>query len=388
MGWVKCKLGDVLTFQRGFDITKSEQDIGNYPVVSSSGIQSFHNQFKVKGPGVIVGRKGTLGTSFYIKQDFWPHDTTLWVKDFKGNNPKFIFYLIKILGFERFDVGSANPSLNRNHIHGLRIKFPDIGTQRRIASILSAYDDLIENNLRRIKLLEELAQRTYEEWFVKFTIHGQKLPLNEETGLPVGWVRKKLVDIAKLTMGQSPKSEFYNFEKEGLPFHQGVKDYGYRFPENNTWSSAGNRFAFENGILFSVRAPVGRLNISPEKIILGRGLAAINHKFGYTSFLFYQLQKIFFKDNLMGGGAIFNSVTKKDVEMIDVVEPENKVLKKFNSLAFDIDEKIKKLTIQNRLLKESRDILLPRLMNGAINVAEAEEEMAMAAEAEVNYEKK
>lgn len=247
--------------------------------------------------------------------------------------------------------------------------FPEINTQRKIATILSAYDDLIENNLKRIQLLEEKAQLTYEEWFVRMKFPGyETTPIHEETGLPEGWEKKKLVECCQLTMGQSPKSEFYNDKGKGLPFHQGVKDYGFRFPINSSWSTQGNRVAEEKSILFSVRAPVGRLNVAIEKIILGRGLAAINHNKGWNSFLLYQLQKIFFEDNLMGGGAIFSSVTKKDVQGIKLIHATDKITKKFNDFATDIDDSIKNLTKQNHLLKEARDLLLPRLMTGMIDV--------------------
>ncbi|MGO0307650.1 restriction endonuclease subunit S [Endozoicomonas acroporae] len=113
----KCKIGDLVTLQRGFDITKKEQTDGPYPVVSSSGVNSYHYKPMVKGPGVVIGRKGTLGTAFYIESDYWPHDTSLWVKDFKGNDPKFIYYFLKSLPLKRLDSGSANPTLNRNIVH-------------------------------------------------------------------------------------------------------------------------------------------------------------------------------------------------------------------------------------------------------------------------------
>ncbi len=108
----QVRLGDVLTLQRGFDITKSEQTEGNVPIVSSSGISSFHNKWKVRGPGLVIGRKGTLGTVHYLRQNYWPHDTTLWVKDFKGNNPRFLNYFLQMLKLENFDVGAANPTLS------------------------------------------------------------------------------------------------------------------------------------------------------------------------------------------------------------------------------------------------------------------------------------
>ena len=132
--WKKATLEELAHFQRGFDISKAEQQPGSVPVVSSSGVTSYHSVAKVKGPGVTIGRKGTLGTVFYSPQDYWPHSTSLWVTDFKGNEPKFVYYFLKTLGLEQFDVGASNPTLNRNHIHGLQIKIPNIKIQQRIAA--------------------------------------------------------------------------------------------------------------------------------------------------------------------------------------------------------------------------------------------------------------
>lgn len=145
MSWKEAKLSDLSEFQRGFDIRKVDFIDGNIPVISSSGFQGYHAEFKDTAPGVLIGRKGTLGTVHYIESDYWPHDTTLWVKDFKGNDPKYVYFYLKTLGLERFDSGGANPTLNRNHIHGISIKIPPLSTQKRIAEILSNYDDLIDN---------------------------------------------------------------------------------------------------------------------------------------------------------------------------------------------------------------------------------------------------
>ena len=130
-GFDEKPLGDILMFQRGFDITKKEQTPGIVPIVSSSGISSYHNQSKVEAPGVVIGRKGTLGTVHHIKQNFWPHDTTLWVKDFKGNDPRFIYYFLKTLHLEVFDTGSSNPTLNRNHLHKIKVVFPELKIQKK-----------------------------------------------------------------------------------------------------------------------------------------------------------------------------------------------------------------------------------------------------------------
>lgn len=142
---------------------------------------------------------------------------------------------------------------------------PPFEIQRRIADILSAYDDLIENNRKQIKLLEEAAQRLYKEWFI-----GLRFPGYEHTrivdGVPEGWKKKPLSSIADVIMGQSPKSVFYNQIGEGLPFHQGVGSYGNRFVKDETYSTSFTRIAEAGSILFSVRAPVGRLNITKNQI--------------------------------------------------------------------------------------------------------------------------
>jgi len=157
-GWRPGTLKELVYFQRGFDITQAQQRPGPYPVVSSSGITSYHDEFMVKGPGVIIGRKGTLGSIHFVPSDYWPHDTTLWSKDLNGNDARFVYYYLHTIDFRRFDVGNSNPTLNRNHIHDLPIRIPPRELQTHIAATFGAYDDLIENNARRIKLLEQAAR--------------------------------------------------------------------------------------------------------------------------------------------------------------------------------------------------------------------------------------
>lgn len=153
--WTSGQLQDLVFFQRGFDITKSEQSDGPFPVISSSGVTSYHSEFKTRGPGVVIGRKGTLGSVHFSDTDYWPHDTTLWSKDLRGNNPRFVYYYLHTVDFKRFDVGNSNPTLNRNHIHDLPVLIPPRLVQDKIEAVLSAYDELIENNRRRMALLED-----------------------------------------------------------------------------------------------------------------------------------------------------------------------------------------------------------------------------------------
>lgn len=239
--------------------------------------------------------------------------------------------------------------------------------QRRIADILSAYDDLIENNLRRIALLEESARLLYREWFVRL-----RFPGHEHTrivdGVPKGWERKRLHELAAITMGQSPESQYYNDIGEGLPFHQGVTDFGDRFITHTKFTTALNRVAESGDILCSVRAPVGRINLTPEKIVIGRGLAAIRSAFNHQCILFYQLKAHFFKEDMIGTGAIFASVTKSELENQELLTPSTSLIRAFEAIVQPIDEQIRVFFLQNQKLKLARDLLLPRLMRGEIAV--------------------
>ena len=204
----KVKFKDFALLQRGFDLPKDKRTEGKYPVVASTSITGYHDTFKVKGPCVTTGRSGALGEVLFTKQNCWPLNTTLWVKDFKCNDPKFVYFKLKTLGLEKFNAGAGVPTLNRNHLDELILEVPDLATQTRIASVLSAYDDLIENNEKRIKALEEMAQLLYTEWFVKFKFPGHEKVKMVDSGteygmIPEGWDVGRLGEIADLIMGQS-----------------------------------------------------------------------------------------------------------------------------------------------------------------------------------------
>ena len=274
--------------------------------------------------------------------------------------------------------GASRNALTKQMIENFEVPYPPLSTQHRIANILSRYDSLIENYQKQIKLLEEAAQRLYKEWFVDLHFPGHENTKIVD-GVPEGWEKKKLHEIAEVVMGSSPKSEFYNNDKQGLPFHQGVGSYGTRFVDDNVYSTSITRLAEPNSILFSVRAPVGRLNITNNKIIIGRGLAAMNHKDGFQSFLFYMLKERFFMDNIIGNGSIFASISKVELLDQEFIVPPMKTIKAFESLASKLDKKIQGVDTQLRLLTEARDRLLPKLMSGELTLeARAEKEDLLA----------
>ncbi len=137
--------------QRGFDLPSDQVIEGEFPVVYSNGILNYHNFPQAKGPGVVTGRSGTIGKVTYVENDYWPHNTTLWVTDFKGNVPKFVYYFYDFLDLERYGTGSGVPTLNRNDIHSLRISVPPLAEQRAIARVLGTMDELIAKTSRMVE---------------------------------------------------------------------------------------------------------------------------------------------------------------------------------------------------------------------------------------------
>jgi len=177
-----------------------------------------------------------------------------------------------------------------------------------------------------------------------------------------------LSEIADITMGQSPKSKFYNQDGVGLPFHQGVTNFGFRFPVHKIFCSFKSRIGETGDILFSVRAPVGRINISPDQIVVGRGLSAIRSNRDQQNFLFYCLKNHFFKEDMMGGGAIYAAITKKDLYGVELLQPNHSLVEMFQDHVIMIDRQIETLTKTTESLSTARDLLLPRLMNGEIAI--------------------
>ena len=146
-GWDIGKTKNFFVLQRGYDLPDSQVENGKYPVVKSNGVDIYHNEYKENGPGVITGRSGSIGNVNYINSNYWPHNTSLFIKDFKGNHPKFIYYYLQYMHLERLLAGTSVPTLNRNDVHRIKITFPRNNDQKQITKIL----DLIVN---RIKILD------------------------------------------------------------------------------------------------------------------------------------------------------------------------------------------------------------------------------------------
>ena len=248
---------------------------------------------------------------------------------------------------------------------------PSIRYQRQIGRTLDNLEDLVENNRRRIKVLEKMARLLYREWFVHFRFPGYEEVKFIDSALgpiPEGWEvsrlaeacslvmgQSRLAEACSLVMGQSPKSEYYNDVGEGLPFHQRVTDFGKWFPTHTRWTTVQKRVGEPGDILFSVRAPVGRINTACDRLVVGRGLCAIRALDEHQTFLLMQLKNKFAVEDSIGGGTIFNAVTKKDMESIMLLKPTSSVVGGFEAAATPMANLVANLSRQNVVLSEARD---------------------------------
>jgi type I restriction enzyme S subunit len=366
MRLIETSFSDIFDFYNGKAIKVVEK--GNVVVYGSNGIIGL-TKTALYNDAIILGRVGAYcGSVMRCREGFWASDNTIVVRPKKEKaDIDYCYYLLKNLRLNNYAGGAAQPLITQTILKRIVLKIPDLNSQQRIAEILSVYDDLIEINRKQIILLEEAATSLYKEWFINLRFPNYETAKIVD-GVPKGWEKHRLIEFAEITMGQSPKSEFYNSKQQGLPFHQGVTNYGHRFVADITHSTNYTRIGPANSILFSVRAPVGRLNITKNKIVIGRGLAAINHKNGLQSFLFYLLKNRFYKDDLIGNGAIYASITKDTLYNQEFLLPDINLANQFNSIAQDMDQRIANADRQINLLKQARDYLLPRLVNGEIEV--------------------
>lgn len=226
-----------------------------------------------------------------------------------------------------------------------------------------------------------MAKQLYDYWFVQFDFPNEEGKPYKSSGgkmvwnvtlkreIPEGWINAQLIDIANITMGQSPDGSSYNEEGSGVIFYQGSTDFGMRFPSVRQYTTAPTRFAKKGDILMSVRAPVGAVNIANNACCIGRGLAALNSKLGSLTHLYYiinELKVAFEQRNAVG--TTFGSITKEDLYTLPIVRPADCIVKRFEQICHPIFEKQMIIGEQNDDLIKQRDNLLPLLMNGQVTI--------------------
>ncbi|OBX88566.1 restriction endonuclease subunit S [Haemophilus haemolyticus] len=419
--WIETTVGDYCPFIYGKALPQSKRIFGNIPVYGSNGIVDFHNSSCVNTAGVIIGRKGSVGAIHLSEKPFWVIDTAFYIVNDDLEELKFTYYLLKTLGLSEMNSDSAVPGLNRENAHSLKIKIPKDKFHRcEIGKRLSIFDQKIQLNTQINQTLEEIAQALFKSWFVDFdpvrakvqalsdgmsleqaelaamqaisgktpeelTALSQTQPeryaelaetakafpceMVEVDGVevPKEWELSTIGDCYDVVMGQSPKGETYNENKQGMLFYQGRAEFGWRFPTPRLFTTDPKRIAEQNSILMSVRAPVGDINIALEKCCIGRGLAALQHKSKSLSFGLYQIQSIKPELDLFNGeGTVFGSINQANLKNIQIINPDEKFIQLFEKYLSSCDSKIMNNEIENNALKEIRDLLLPRLLSGEI----------------------
>lgn len=358
MKWEKLKVADVCELAYGKSLTADSRIPGDYPVYGSAGEVGTHINFLIDGPGIIIGRKGSVGTIYYEKRNFYPIDTSYYVIPKQGNDLRFLYYKFQTLGLNRLNSDAAVPGLNRNVVYEQSSIYPPLPTQRRIASILSAYDDLIENNIKRIKLLEEKAFLRYKQIVREEKMEKIKLEevavLNEESLKSNSNLDKLLyVDIASVSTGSiDNKTEFDTKEAPGR----------------------AKRILKHQDIIWSCVRP-NRKSYSfvwkpEENLIASTGFAVITAQEIPATFLYQLVTTNEFVNYLENHakGATYPAVTASDFEEAIIQIASDSIMKEYNDEAYQCFELKHVLQKQNTKLREARDILLPRLMNGEIEV--------------------
>ncbi len=350
MSWKETILGEVITLQRGFDLPSQNRINGEIPVVSSSGISGFHNIAKVTGPGVVTGRYGTLGEVFFIEGDFWPLNTSLFVVDFKENHRRFIAYFLQNLLKNITSDKAAVPGINRKDLHAKKVLFPEYYTQQRIADILSKYDDLIENNRRRIQLLEEAARLLYQEWFIRL-----RFPGHEHTkivdGVPEGWRKKTLGETTVLNYGKALKEE--NRIPGPIPVYGSSGIVGYH----------EKPLVEGPGIIIGRKGNVGSVFWADSDFHPIDTVYYVN-KEETSFFLYYALSNISFVNTDVAVPGLNRTYAYSRT----IMWPNATIMEIFDSFITPIHTQISLLNKNIDSVVKARNLLLSRLMNGVIPV--------------------
>jgi type I restriction enzyme S subunit len=294
-------------------------------------------------------------------------------------NQRFMYYLMHCFEpyIKLYTNGAATLTITKDAVKKLKFKVPDIVVQTKIATILSAYDDLIENNLKRIKLLEEMAQITYEEWFVRLKFPGHdSTPIDSTTGLPVGWEKTTCFDSMDVLSGGTPKTDVAEYWDGNIKFFtpKDAANCVYTLETEKTITELGlkkcnSKLYPKNTIFITARGTVGKLNLAREEMAMNQSCYALIGKNELSQlFLFCALGNAIDAFKGAANGGVFDAIVVDTFRYIPIVKPSKSLIDQFNSSVMPIFEGIENLINQNQLLKEARDILLPRLMTGMIDV--------------------
>jgi Restriction endonuclease S subunits len=382
--WYIVKLGEVCTLNYGKSLVASKRENGIIPVYSSAGITGYHNKSLVDDIGIIIGRKGTVGSVYFSNKPFYCIDTAYYILPSPNYDLKYLFYRLKSLHLDQLNEDSAVPGLNRETAYSQRFLFPPIGIQKKIASILSALDDKIELNNKINENLEQQAQAIFKNWFVDFEPFKDGKFVDSELGeIPEGWKVGSIGDYSKVRSGFAFKSSWW--ESSGIKVIK-IKNISSSKLELSDCSYVGED---KSSISEDFVAKLGDLLIAMTGATLGQfsfvpecnEKLLINQRVGKFLLGSEPLKKLPFLHNLLlmssvkekivrrGQGSAQPNISPNDIESVDIILPPSDIIDNFNSLLFSHYLTISKKNHENECLSTLRDSLLSKLMSGEIDVS-------------------
>ncbi|MCV6587587.1 MAG: restriction endonuclease subunit S [Marinobacterium sp.] len=427
--WIELQLGEFIELKRGYDLPKKNRQEGTVPLVSSAGVSDSHSEAKVQGPGVVTGRYGTIGEVFYIEEDFWPLNTTLYVRDFKGNHPRFVAYLLQTIDFHQFSDKAAVPGVNRNHVHLALIRVPErYEDQEKIADYVATIERKIALNTQTNQTLEQIAQALFKSWFVDFgpvidnalaagnpipeplaerarirqalfadtataparlpaetlTLFPDSFVEHAEMGwIPAGWEARPVGDVIDNVGGATPKTSEPLFWENG----------SHAFCTPKDMSSLGSKVILDTErkltdvgvnkissgqlsvgtVVMSSRAPIGYLAITKLPISVNQGIIALkpDDQFG-SEFLLFWLEANQKEVITRANGSTFLEISKKNFRTIPFLIPPEELCLHYNDQAKACMDAVYCNTRQTQELTKLRDTLLPKLLSGELTLPELE----------------
>ena len=370
--WIKCPLGDILNFRRGHDLPKTSMVPGDIPVAGSNGIIGFHNVSTPISPCITIGRSGNVGTP-YIYDKCWAHNTVLYIDDYKGNDPKYLYYLLKTLPLASFGGGSAVPTLNRNHIHPLEVVFcKDLELQKQIAGILSKIDDKIELNRQINDNLEQQAQALYKSWFVDFEPFKDGEFIESELGkIPEGW---QCIPFSMFVTESKTKTGKIGI-KEYSVTNNGIFPRDAKYNKSLSQSSTKNKLILYGDLVFGMSRDILNWGVMQEEqggVSSAYTVYNINSGIVNSTYLelFIKSRIHLFSDLIRPAAREGQGIDKSVLQTKVLLYPPQEVLDTFWPLYDSVTNQIQTTTTEINCLGDVRDTLLPKLMSGELKINE------------------
>ena len=408
--WTECELGVFIELKRGYDLPKSARNEGSIPIISSSGFTDYNDKPMVKGPGVVTGRYGTIGEVFYSEEDFWPLNTTLYVVDFKGNDPLFVYYLLQTISYADYTDKAAVPGINRNHLHKAKVKVPiSLEIQQKVAAQLYQLEKRVTLGKQINQTLEQMSQTVFKSWFVDFdpvidnaldagnpipealqsraemrqkvrkSADFKPLPADiralfpaefeeaESGWVPMGWKDGSLPDIAFInptSWGTKNQPNYVNYvdlsnAKDGII--SSIDKISFKEAP-----SRARRILKKDDLIFGLVRPANRsfAYVHIDGLTGSTGFAVIRAKNTiYKNFIYYFVT---YELARIADGGAYPAIKPDDICSLPLIIPSEEIVQRFDELTSNFRYLMNNSLVQNDFLTALRDTLLPKLISGEL----------------------